>query len=114
MKKQLLYIAIAFWGFTTGAHAQTLQWLRPGETTGGVFEDANFGTAIDWAGCVYTTGTYYSNSNHQITLYKYAPNGAPLYKTKHNANPGNEVYEEGSDVAVSLADNKVVVGGARA
>ncbi|MFZ2899183.1 MAG: LamG-like jellyroll fold domain-containing protein [Saprospiraceae bacterium] len=110
MKKQLISVAI-FLGLASGLYAQTLQWLSPGETVAGANEDANFGIAADAAGCVYTTGTFYSSSNHQITLYKYSPNGVALYKTKHNADPGNEVYEEGSDVVVSLADNKVVVGG---
>ncbi|MBK7408657.1 MAG: T9SS type A sorting domain-containing protein [Saprospirales bacterium] len=116
MKRHSFYLfcIVLFLGIPN-LFSQSWQWLSPGETVTGNYEDWNYGIATDAAGCVYTTGSYSTNSgsytNFHISLYKYAPNGVSLFKTKEDFDPGNEVVEEGRDVVVSLADNKAIVGG---
>lgn len=116
MKTSFSYLICIVLSFgISSLSAQSWQWLSPGETTTGNYGDQNFGITTDAAGCVYTTGSFNTNfsssNNTDILLYKYAPNGASIYKTKHDFDSGNDVYEAGYDVAVSLPDNKVIIGG---
>ncbi len=118
----LANVLAAFWlslpVFTTSLSAQNWKWLGPGVTGAGNYTDTHNAVAVDAAGCVYTTGIYTpftTTPNYRtyprISLNKYTPGGAPLYKKDFDVNTSNDVVEEGLDIAVSLADNKVVVGG---
>ncbi|MCB9314638.1 MAG: T9SS type A sorting domain-containing protein [Lewinellaceae bacterium] len=96
--------------------AQNFKWLSPG-VIGTVNSGDNYqAVATDAAGCVYTTGWLITKSgsfyNFTVTLNKYAPNGAALYKKDIDLyNATSDASEGGVDIAVSLADNRAIVGG---
>ncbi len=91
------------------------QWLSPGYTTAGSYSESNEAVAVDANGAVYTAGTYFqvSATDFQISLKKYAPNGVTLCQVLYNNGTGNDIPEAGNDIAVSLTQDKVVVGGSQ-